>query len=393
MPQPMPPAAPPKILHLITGLETGGAEGTLDRLVEGMDRARFASVVVSMTDAGTIGRRIAESGIQLETLRMRRGAADPRGLLRLHRILRRHRPAILQTWLYHADLLGLAAQRLSRDAPLLLWNIRCTELVGTGAVLALLRRCSSLPRAIIFNSDAGRRYHQRLGYRPKRWELLPNGFDTAALRPDSAARQRLRAGLGVDDRAVVIGMSARYHPMKDHTTFFAAAARLAARQPQLVLLLAGAGVDNANRDLAQTIARHGPLPPLKLLGDRRDINAVYPAFDIATLTSAFGEGFPNVLGEAMACGVPCIATDSGDAAAIIGPTGEIVPPRDAAALATAWERLVTAGPEARQAAGAAARQRIVERYGLAAMIARYEAFYADLLGPGRGSVPPTDAPM
>jgi glycosyltransferase involved in cell wall biosynthesis len=368
-----------KILHLITGLEAGGAEGTLDRLVTGMDRDRFASVVVSMINAGTIGRHIAAAGIPLETLCMRRGAADPRGLLRLIRVLRRHRPAILQTWLYHADLMGLAAYGLGY-APLLLWNIRCTESIEAGIVRSLLCRCSAVPRAIIVNSAAGRRFHERLGYRPRRWEFLPNGFDTTLLRPDPAARQRLRGELGIDDEAVVIGMSARYHAMKDHATFFAAAARLAARHPQLVLLLAGAGVDDANRELAQTIARQGTLPPVKLLGQRRDMPHVYQAFDIATLTSAFGEGFPNVLGEAMACGVPCVATDSGDAASVIDSTGEIVPPRDPAALAAAWERLVTAGPEARHRRGIAARQRIVEHYGLDMMIRHYEALYHDLLG-------------
>jgi glycosyltransferase involved in cell wall biosynthesis len=369
--------APAKILHLITGLETGGAEGTLDRLVTGMDRARFASVVVSMTGAGTIGRRMEAAGIALETLGMRRGAADPRGLLRLVRVLRRHRPAIVQTWLYHADLLGLAAHGLGY-APLLLWNIRCTQSIETGAVRAILRRSSSLPRAIIVNSLAGRDFHERLGYRPKRWAYLPNGFDTTLLKPDPRARRRVRAELGIEDSAVVIGISARYHPMKDHATFFAAAARLASTHPELVLLLAGAGIDD-NSELASVIARHGPLPPVKLLGERRDMNAVYPAFDIATLTSAFGEGFPNVLGEAMACGVPCIATDSGDAAEILGPTGEVVPPRDAAALAAAWERLMTAGPEVRRALGAAARERIVARYDLDAMLRRYEALYGDLL--------------
>jgi glycosyltransferase involved in cell wall biosynthesis len=381
------PVAPAKILHLITGLETGGAEGTLARLVSGIDQARFASVVVSMTDLGSIGRQMIAAGIPLETLGIRRGAADPRGLLRLIRILRRHRPAILQTWLYHADLLGLAAARLGY-APHLLWNIRCTQSVGAGAVRGILRRCSRLPRAVIVNSLAGRRYHERLGYRPRRWEYVPNGFDTAAFKPEPAARRRLRSALGIDDDAVVIGLSARWHPMKDHATFFAAAARLATRHPQLVLVLAGAGIDDANRELAQTIARHGPLPPLKLLGERADMNALYPAFDIATLTSAFGEGFPNVLGEAMACGLPCVATDSGDAAAIIGPTGEVVPPGDASALAAAWERLATAGPEARRRRGAGARARIVEHYGLTAMVRRYEALYRDLFEADRGSVSP-----
>jgi glycosyltransferase involved in cell wall biosynthesis len=167
--------------------------------------------------------------------------------------------------------------------------------------------------------------------------------------------------------------------MKDHANFFAAAARLSIRQPQLLMLLAGTGIDPANRELMQTIARAGPLPPFRLLGEQRDMPALYPACDIATLTSAFGEGFPNVLGEAMACGIPCVATASGDAAEILGSLGEIVPPRDPAALAAAWERLVTLGAEARLMLGTAARRRIAECYGLANMVRRYETLYGELL--------------
>jgi glycosyltransferase involved in cell wall biosynthesis len=375
-------STPPTVLHLITGLETGGAEGTLERLVAGIDRTRFASVVVSMTDAGNIGRQIRVAGTPLKTLGIPRGRGDPRGLVKLLRILRRHRPAILQTWLYHADLLGLVAQLLGQ-APRLVWNVRCTESVGADAVRSLLRRFSRLPRAVVVNAHAGRLFHERLGYRPRRWEYIPNGFDTDALQPDPAAGQRLRAALGIDERAVVIGMPARWHPMKDHATFFSAAARLATRHPNLVLVLAGAGLDAANPELAQAISGSAKLPPIKLLGERRDMSALYPCFDIATLSSAFGEGFPNILGEAMACGVPCVATDSGDAAQILGPTGEIVPPRDAAALAAAWGRLVAEGPDARRARGAAARARIVEHYQLATMLGRYEALYQDLLAAGR----------
>jgi glycosyltransferase involved in cell wall biosynthesis len=368
---------PPTILHLITGLEIGGAEGALERLVADMDRTRFAAVAVSMTDAGKVGRRIEAAGIPLETLGIRRGRADPRGLSRLLRIVRRRRPAIVQTWLYHADLLGLVA-RLFGHAPRLVWNLRCTQSVGTGAVRSLLRRFSWLPRAVVVNARAVQEFHEHLGYRPRRWEYIPNGFDTDALRPDPAPGRRLRATLGIDERAVVIGMPARWHPMKDHATFFSAAARLAT-QPDLVLVLAGAGLDEANPELAQTIAKSGKLPPVKLLGERRDMPALYRCFDIATLSSAFGEGFPNVLGEAMACGVPCVATDSGDTAEILGPTGEVVSPRDPAALAAAWGRLLAEGPEARRARGEAARARIVERYRLATMVRRYEAFYEDLL--------------
>jgi glycosyltransferase involved in cell wall biosynthesis len=343
-----------------------------------MDYTRFAPVVVSMTDTGTIGARITAAGVPLATLGMRRGTADLRGLWRLKRLLGRHRPAIVQTWLYHADLLGLVAQRLGW-APRLVWNIRCTAAVEAGLVRAVLARASRLPLAVVVNSRAGRRFHEGLGYHPRRWEYVPNGIDTEIFRPDSAARQRMRSELGIDERAVAIGLAARWHAMKDHATFFAAAAELASRRRNVVLLLAGPGIDEANLDLASTVAKAGPLPQFRLLGEYRDMPALYSAFDIATLSSAFGEGFPNVLGEAMACGIPCVATDSGDAADILGPTGGVVPPRDPAALAAAWERLMAVGAEARRAVGEAARERVVAHYGLGVMVGCYETIYEDLL--------------
>jgi glycosyltransferase involved in cell wall biosynthesis len=366
------------ILHLITGLESGGAEGMLARLVTQTDRARFNSVVVSMTDAGVIGPAIREAGVPVETLQIGRGRVDPRGITRLVRLLRQYRPAVVQTWLYHADFLGLAARWLGQ-APRLIWNIRCSESIGSTAVRAILSRCSRIPEAIVINSLVGRAYHERLGYDPRRWEFIPNGFDTSVLRPDTEARDRLRAALGIDRSAVVIGISARYHPMKDHATFLAAAARLAASRPEAVFVMVGAGIDEHNRDLTQMVEAHSLDPRVVLLGEQTDMPSVYPAFDIGTLSSAFGEGFSNVLAEAMACGVPCVATNSGDAGEIIGPTGRIVPPRDPQALAAAWEALIASGAETRRQLGAEARERVIGLYDLAVITARYEALYDSLL--------------
>jgi len=365
------------ILHLITGLETGGAEGMLARLVTRTDRSRFRPVVVSMTDTGTVGPSIAGAGIPVEALGIRRGMIDPRGVTRLIRLLRRYRPDIVQTWLYHADLLGLIANRLGY-APCWAWNIRCSDMAGARIVRAILSRCSALPEMVIINSMAGRRFHEGIGYHPRRWEYIPNGYDTALLRPDETARLRLRAALGIDPAATVIGLPARYHPMKDHANFLAAAARQAAARPDIVFVLLGAGTDPANRDLARAIEAHGLMPRLRLLGERADMNAVYPALDIATLTSAFGEGFPNVLAEAMACGVPCVATDSGDAAEILGEFGIIVPPRDPQALAGGWERLIVLGDAGRRALGARARARIVDNYDLDQVVPRFEALYSEI---------------
>jgi glycosyltransferase involved in cell wall biosynthesis len=365
------------ITHLITGLETGGAEGMLSRLVTGTDRDRFRSVVVSMTEPGTVGQQIAAGGIPLRSLGMGRGTPDPRGLLRLRRVLREFRPDVLQTWLYHADLLGLAAWRLGW-VPRLVWNLRSTETVGSTTVRRLLTRWSALPDAVVVNSHQGQRFHQGLGYHPCRWVYVPNGFDTAALLPDPEAGRRQRAMLGIAEDAVVILMPARYHPMKDHATFLAAAAQFAAMRPEIRFILVGGGVEPSNRPLAEAIAGYRLGDRVLLLGERRDLGALYTAADIVTLSSAFGEGFPNVLAEAMCCAIPCVATEIGDSADIIGKTGIAVPPRDPVALAAGWERLVALTPQARRTLGAEARARIVENYDLAAIIARYEALYESL---------------
>jgi len=366
-----------RVAHLITGLETGGAERMLARLVTGGDRNRVASCVVSMTDAGALGPLIAEAGVPVYPLGIRRGRPDPRGLGRLRDVLDAFAPDMLQTWLYHADLLGLAAFEVGW-APHLVWNVRCSESVGSTVVRRVLATASRRPDAVIVNSSTGRRFHERLGYRPKRWVDLPNGFDTEALRPNPELRHRGRAALGLASEAVVIALPARLHPMKDHATFLAAATLLAARRPEARFVLIGGGNEPGNPVLGEPIRSSGLGERVLLLGERRDLDALYSAFDIVSLSSAFGEGFPNVLGEAMACGVPCVATDTGDAAEIVGETGIIVPPGRPAALADAWDRLIAQGPEGRGALGMAARARIVSRYGLAAIVSRYEALYAEI---------------
>jgi len=351
----------------------------LTRLAAGGDRDRFASLVVSMTAGGAMAGILTHAGIRVETLAMPRGRLDPRGIVRLLRILHTWRPHLVQTWLYHADLLGLCA-RLLGHAPHLLWNIRCTESVGSTGPRRVLSSCSALPDGVIVNSFAGQQFHQqRLGYRPKRWEYIPNGFDTHELRPDEEARRKLRGELGIAETATVIGMAARHHPMKDHANFLIAAARLSERRPDVVFVLAGSGITPDNRAIAAAIDGHGLTRHMRLLGERTDISAVYPAFDIATLSSAFGEGCPNALGEAMACGVPCVATDSGDSAQLLGDTGLVVPRRDSAALSAAWERFAAMPPEERRGYGRRARERIVRDYGIDVIIRRYEALYTEIV--------------
>lgn len=363
------------ILHLITDLDTGGAEQMLAGLVARLDRRRHRSVVVSMTGPGTLAPVLARAGIELFSLDMRRGWPEPKGLVRLVAILRRVRPSIVQTWLYHADLLGLLGQRLATVSCRLFWNIQCTETADSSVVRRLLMWSSRAPDVVIVNSLAGRRFHEALGYRPRRWVHIPNGCDTTAFRFDARGRQLLRDELEITDDMIAIGLPARYHPMKDHDNFLAAAARLAAERSNVVFILAGPGTDRLNRPLADAIAYRGLDGRVRLLGNRDDMVRVYSALDVATLSSAFGEGCPNVLVEAMSCGVPCVATDCGDAAELLGPNGVVVPPRDPQALAAAWDRLFALGPRGRQTLGWEARKRIVALYDLGSITSRYDALY------------------
>ncbi|MBV8337475.1 MAG: glycosyltransferase [Alphaproteobacteria bacterium] len=210
---------------------------------------------------------------------------------------------------------------------------------------------------------------------------MPNGLDIDTLRPDPEARRCFRAKSCIDDNTTLIGLPARYHPMKDHETFFAAAAILETKSSNVSFALVGAGVEPSNRALAKAMAASGLGGRVRLLGERDDMAGFYVALDIATLSSAFGEGFSNVLGEAMACGLPCVATDSGDAAELLGPAGVVVPPRDPLALAAAWQRLIEIGPEGRRSLGKQARLRIARNYGLQATVARYESLYTEIAAP------------
>ena len=365
------------ILHLITGLETGGAERMLVHLASRTDRRRFRSVVVSMTGPGTMGPLVEAAGVTLRSLDLRRSVPDPRGVVRLARILREFRPAVLQTWLYHADLLGVIMRRLGQ-VPHLVWGLQGTETIDTPIVRRLLAWCSPIPDAVVVVSRVGQRFHEGIGYRPRRWVHIPNAFDTAALHPDPEARRRGRAMFGIADHIVAILLPARYHPMKDHANFLAAAARLTASHPDVLFAMAGSGTDPSNRELAAAVAAHGLGKRALLLGDRPDIESLYPAFDIVTLSSAFGEALPMVLGEAMASGVPCAATDSGDAGLVVGDTGIIVPPRDPAALAAGWAQLIMLGDQGRSALGLKARARICEHYDLGLVVPRFETFYQEI---------------
>ncbi len=374
-----------RVAHLSTGLNPGGAERQLLKLVQGSDHRYFHHVVVSMVDVGPVGAALAAAGNEVHALGMRRGVASPAGLFRLVKLLRRFRPHLLQCWMYHANLLGLLAGRLG-SVPVL-WGIRSSDLDFTqyrrltSWVAWLCARLSRFPDCIVANSEAGRRLHKTWGYEASKMVLIPNGFDLQAFKPDSDARRSVRQELGIGDDSVLIGLIGRFDPMKDHATFLEAASLLTRRQPRVHFLLAGLGVDVENSELSRMIRDNGLKTSVRLLGPRDDVARLNAALDIACSSSAFGEGFSNAIGEAMACGVPCVVTDVGDSAHIVGDTGRVVPPRNPEALAAAWADLIEMAPAERNALGQRARKRIKENFPMEKVVRSYEDLYRRLCPP------------
>jgi len=376
-----------RVAHVITSLGVGGAEMMLVKVVAGMDRGRFESRVISLSGDLALADPVRAAGAGVTTLGLNaslRGA--PGALRRLVRALREPRPHLVQTWLYHADLLGGIAGRLI-GLPVL-WNVQSSALDtsrDSRRTTAVGRICGAvsgiIPKAIVSCSYAGVEDHVRMGYRRSRFEVIPNGVDLAVFRPDPELRASVREELGVTPGHRLIGMIARRHPQKDHANFFAAAARLVRTHPNARFVLVGLGLE-ADDEEAKAMARSaGVEEQTILLGLRRDISRIYCALDLHTLSSSFGEGFPNVLGEAMAAGVPSVATRVGDSEQIVGDTGRSVPIRDPEALASAWRELLDLPAADFEALRGAARERAARYFSLEAAVGMYERLYERTLTP------------
>jgi len=379
--------SPARLVHIITGLELGGAEVMLYELLRATDPARFQSAVISLSAPGPLQPRIQALGVPVHSLGMQPGRPGPTALVRLGRRLRALRPALVQTWMYHADLLGGLAARLVTRAPVV-WGLHNSNLDPlttrwtTRATVAACARLSRLvPRRILSCSEVSLRVHRALGYDAGRMLVIPNGFDLARFNPDPAHYAALRVELGLPPDAALVGLIARWHPQKDHANFIAAAARVARRRPDTWFVLAGTEVVDGNPELRARIRETGMAARFRLLGARADMPRLTAALDLAVTSSVSGEAFPLVIGEAMASGVPCVVTDVGDSALLVGETGRVVPPGDPGALAAAMESLLALAPGPRLALGAAARARIGAHYALPVIAERYQALYASLIDP------------
>jgi glycosyltransferase involved in cell wall biosynthesis len=378
---------PIKIMFVSPSLSVGGAEMMLLKLVGAIDKRRFDTVVVSLMAPGPVGDMIAAVCSRVVGLNIKAGRMSLRGLWALCNLIKAEKPDLLQGWMYHGNLAAHLASLLVSRAKPVVWSIRAanidlrTEKLATAATIWMGARFSRGADAIVNNAAFSAALHSRfLGYSRSNVVVIPNGFDTEVFRPDVAARMEIRRLLGVDSGAMLVGLVGRVEPVKDHSTFLRAAALVKQRFPQTIFVLIGQGADASNLELMALIRGCRLEHAVRLLGLRNDIPRLTAALDVAVLSS-ISEGFPNVVGEAMSCGIPVVSTAVGDAAELVGSSGFVVPPRRPDMLARAMEDILAMEAEQRVNLGKLARARIIERYSLQSVARQYEELYERLLVP------------
>jgi glycosyltransferase involved in cell wall biosynthesis len=375
-----PSGRPLEILHVITSLERAGAQTVLARLVQAQGSA-FHHTVACLREEGFYASVLRAHGAEVVALGMPAGRVTLSGLRALAGTIRRAHPDVVQTWMYHADLIGGLIARLSGFRSIV-WGIRNSDLdpsrtkASTRLVVRLCGWLSGrLPAAIVSCSERARDIHVDKGYEKEKFVVIPNGCDVSLFRPDEDARRALRSEWGVPERQPLVGMVARWDPQKDHANFLAAAARVAASRPAARFALAGPDMTPDNRPLVALVDAAGLREAVFLLGPRADVPAVMSALDLHVLSSAYGEAFPNVVMEAMACGIPCVVTDVGDAAYIVGDAGWTVPPEDSELLAGAVDRALAMSVSDRGALASRCRERIARHFTISQMAEAYVAIW------------------
>jgi len=373
-----------KVVHIITGLATGGAERALYNLLYGGLAKHCDNYVISLGNEGVFGPKIKTLGVPVITLGMPNGRPSLLGLVKLRRSVREFQPDLIQGWMYHGNLAATLACNFAPRCPILVWNIRQSlydlsyEKPMTRQIIRANRIFSSSPNALLYNSHLSQKQHEAFGISSANGQVIPNGIDMKKFSFFSDLRQSLRSELGIPVDAQVVGHVARLHPMKDHLLFLKAAVDLALRYSRTHFILIGRGVSLENITWKQLV----PVSikdKFHFLNERDDVPALMCTMDIFCLSSAWGEGFPNVIGEAMAIGLPCVATDIGDISTIIGNTGVVVSPHNKEALASGIERLLLMPEEERRMLGANAQAQINANFKLEVIVKEYIELYENLV--------------
>lgn len=378
-------ARPLRLLVFSSSLHMGGAERQIIELALPLQASGHEIRIVSLTTLGNMGQEAADRGLDVCSLEARPGRVPVAEIRRFVRLTRAWNPDLIQGWMYHGNLAASLAGWLAPKRPPVLWGVRhslyslADEKRLTQHILRVSGPLSHKTSAVVYNAHASVGQHERIGFSPAKSVVIPNGFDCGLYRPRPGAGERLRAELGLEPSTLLAGMIARFHPQKDHPSLLRAIASLADDWPALRLILVGGSMTEANARLMDLLAENGLVGRVSLMGGRKDMHEVVAGLDLCVLSSSFGEGFPNVVGEAMASGVPCVTTDVGDCAAVVGGTGVVVPRRDPQALAAGIAKLAALDPQARRRLGEAARERITRDFALDVVAQRYADLYHDVV--------------
>lgn len=364
-------------MHIITGLNNGGAEGVLFRLCK--HDKKNEHIVISMMDMGKYGSMLLESGIEVVCLNLSPGSVTLAGIRKLYKIIKQNKPDVVQTWMYHADLIGGVIAKFA-GVKNIFWNIRHTTLEAghsKKSTIYIAKLCALLsyfiPKKIVCCANKAVEIHSALGYSKKKMQVIANGFELDRLVIDQQLGESVRSELSLSSDCFVFGMVGRYDPQKDHVTLLESLSILREKKIEFKCLLIGRDLDESNLVLSNEIKRLHLKENILLLEQRSDIPAIMNALDIHILSSSFGEAFPNVLAEAMACGTPCVTTDVGDAAVIVGSTGWVVPPSSPQSLAEAVVKACNEKSNRKEWGfrQKLARKRVIENFSIENMINLY----------------------
>lgn len=369
-----------KILHVITGLNQGGAERQLANLVSLYPNE---SAVFSLMKAGIMAEEIHRSGVPIYSGNVKRNIS-PAWILALRNAIKDFRPDVVMGWMYHGNLAASLTRHLGYEGPVV-WNVRHSvhdiqlEKNSTRWTIRAGAWWSKSPNSIIYNSTTAAVQHELLGYSSEKKTVLPNGFDLTRFMPSTNARNATREAFRIPPNYFVLGVVGRSHPMKNHLGWLKAFQILVDEGLPVHCVMVGAGVADSDGPLVSAVRRIGLESSITLLPPTESLENLYPAFDLIVMPSLWGEGFPNVVGEAMACGVPALVTNVGDAAVLVDNTGFVASSSSTAGLANSARDALALGMDGLAELGIYARERMVSYYEAKAVASSYRRLFFKLL--------------
>lgn len=369
-----------KILHIITGLNTGGAERMLVKLIE-ETKNDIEHSVISLLDGGTQGDYLREIGVNIFEISSKSLIKFPKYFHRINKAKKKVNPDLIQGWMYHGNLVASLVKVLNKKLPVI-YNVRHSlhsikhEKQLTRWIIKLNSYLSANAAAVIYNSNISRNQHEEFGFDASTSITIPNGFFVDTFKNNETYRDEIRNELMISKSKFVFGQIGRNHPMKDYKNYVKAAKIVLEEGHDCHFLLVGRGIENDSK--LQELVK-GKESNFSFIGQRNDIEKIWNTVDVGVLSSAWGEGFPNVVGEAMACEKPCVVTDVGDAAFVVGKTGEVVQPQNSKELSASMIKMLMLRKKELKELGYKARKRIVENFSIEKVSKDYINLYESIL--------------